>query len=146
MKIVLQRINYGSVTVDEKITGKIDKGLLLYVGFGTDDDASKLKPMAEKIVNMRIFENAQGKFHFSVLEVKGGILAVPQFTLFADTKKGRRPEFFGALEPKKAAELFTQFLEVLGSLGPKPVQSGIFGAHMKVAYENDGPVTILVEN
>jgi D-tyrosyl-tRNA(Tyr) deacylase len=144
MKIIIQRVNYASVTVDGAVTGKIDRGLLLLIGFGENDDNSKLKAVAEKITNMRIFPDEKGKFHFSVIDIKGGLLLVPQFTLFADCAKGRRPEFFGALAPDKATKLFDEFVAVMKSVSPL-VETGIFGADMKVALENDGPVTIPLE-
>ena len=144
MKIIIQRVNHASVTVNGSITGKIDRGLLLLVGFGENDDNSKLKAVAEKITNMRIFPDDKGKFHFSVLDVKGGLLLVPQFTLFADCAKGRRPEFFGAMAPDKATKLFDEFVAVMRSISSL-VETGVFGADMKVALENDGPVTIPLE-
>ena len=146
MKVVVQRVNHSSVVVDEKVIGEVGKGLMVLVGFGKDDDASKLKPMAEKIVNLRIFPDKNGRFHHSCLEVSGGILLVPQFTLYADTKKGRRPEFFEAKAPEEATKLFERFIEVMRSSGIENVEAGEFGAYMKVALENDGPVTISLEN
>lgn len=146
MKVVLQRVSQSSVTVDEKLTATIEKGLMLLVGFGKSDEISKLRPMAEKVLNMRIFPDEKGRFHYSCLDVSGGVLLVPQFTLYADTGNGRRPEFFEALEPAKATELFDEFVKEVSSLGVASVQTGIFGAHMKVALENDGPVTICLEN
>ncbi|MBX7138908.1 MAG: D-tyrosyl-tRNA(Tyr) deacylase [Oligoflexia bacterium] len=146
MKIVLQRVNEASVTVEGRITGAIRHGLLLLVGFGLTDDEAKLRPVADKLVNLRIFPDERGRFHHSLAEVGGAILAVPQFTLFADLSKGgRRPEFFGALEPAKAAPLFDRFVETLKQVGVAQVETGIFGADMKVRLENDGPVTIPLE-
>lgn len=145
MKVILQRVNRAAVMVEGETIGSIERGLLLLVGLGTGDDEGKLKPMAEKIVNMRIFPNDEGKFHFSVLDVGGAVLAVPQFTLFADTSKGRRPEFFGAMHPGEAEPMFGKFVEVVRGLGVR-VETGRFGAHMHVALENDGPVTISLES
>ena len=121
------------------------KGLLLLVGFGKEDDSSKLRPMAEKLLNMRVFPDEKGRFHFSVIDMAGEVLAVPQFTLYADTKKGRRPEFFSAKEPKEATRLFDEFVEQLNELHSEKVATGSFGAYMKVSLENDGPVTIMLE-
>jgi D-aminoacyl-tRNA deacylase len=145
MKVVIQRVNYASVKVSGETVGEISRGVCLLVGFGPEDDASKLKPMAEKIVNMRIFPNEEGRFDRSTLEIGGAVLAVPQFTLYADTRKGRRPDFFGALEPAAASRLFDEFVALLGKTGAAKVAAGVFGGDMKVALENDGPVTIVVE-
>ncbi|MFV1951262.1 MAG: D-aminoacyl-tRNA deacylase [Nitrospinota bacterium] len=146
MKVLLQRVNYASVKVEGQVIARINKGLLLLAGFGEGDDDSKLKPMAEKIVNMRIFPDEKGRFHFSLLDINGSILVVPQFTLFADTGKGRRPEFFRALKPQLAGVLIEEFIDVFKQIGIKDILSGQFGAHMKVVLENDGPVTIMLEN
>ncbi|MBI5184102.1 MAG: D-tyrosyl-tRNA(Tyr) deacylase [Nitrospinae bacterium] len=146
MKVLLQRVNYASVKVDELVISEINKGLLLLTGFGEGDDDSKLKPMAEKIVNMRIFPDEKSRFHFSLLDIDGSVLVVPQFTLFADTGKGRRPEFLKALKPQLARSLMDKFVCIFEQLGIKDVLSGQFGAYMKVELENDGPVTIMLEN
>jgi D-tyrosyl-tRNA(Tyr) deacylase len=118
---------------------------MLLVGFGKDDSPDVLQPMAEKIATMRIFHDENGRFDASVIDSKGGILAVPQFTLYADTTKGRRPEFFQALAPQGAAHLFVQFKDALRQAGASEVESGVFGAHMEVELVNDGPVTITLE-
>lgn len=146
MKIVLQRVSHASVRVSDRATGSVERGLMLLVGMGHGDDESKLKPMAEKIAQMRIFPDERGRFHLSLLDINGGVLLVPQFTLFADTSKGRRPEFFGAMEPGAASTLFDRFVEEFRNLKISPVGTGEFGAHMHVALENDGPVTIILEN
>jgi len=145
MKVLLQRVNYARVRVDEKVVGEINRGLLLLVGLGQEDDASKLGQMALKICNMRIFENVRSHFDKSLLDIGGGVLLVPQFTLFADTSKGRRPEFFKAMEPGKATEFFNRFVNEFQKLQVSVVQAGIFGAHMHVELENNGPVTIMIE-
>ncbi|MGI6525171.1 MAG: D-aminoacyl-tRNA deacylase [Bdellovibrionota bacterium] len=145
MKGVIQRVNYASVTVDDVVVGKIGVGLAVLVGFGKDDTEKNLKLMAEKIVNMRIFSNSEDRFDYSLLDIKGEILLIPQFTLFADTSHGRRPEFFSALEPSKASPLFDKFVDIVKSLGVSKTECGIFGATMKVALENDGPVTISLD-
>ncbi len=144
MKVLLQRVSSASVTVDGTVRGAIDRGLLLLVGFGQGDTVAALAPMAEKLAVMRIFPNEQGRFHFSVKDIGGGVLLIPQFTLFADTSKGRRPEFFGALPPAEATKLFDAFVEEFTKLGVSPVEKGVFGADMKVSLLNDGPVTIMV--
>ena len=145
MKVLLQRVSRASVSVEGEITGQIGQGVLLLVGIGKTDDAAVLKPMAEKISTLRIFPDENGRFHHSLLDISGGALAVPQFTLFADTNKGRRPEFFEAAPPEKASPLFDAFVEELKRAGIKSVQTGVFGAHMQVELLNDGPVTIMLE-
>ena len=145
MKVLLQRTSQASVSVDGKEIGSIGKGLLLFVGFGQGDDKSKLKPMAEKIVNMRVFADDKSHFNLSLKDIDGEVLVVSQFTLYADTNKGRRPDFACALEPKAASELCAEFVETLKSLGVKKVATGVFGAHMHVSLLNDGPVTIMLE-
>lgn len=145
MKVIIQRVSEARVTVDGSVVGQIGKGLLLLVGFGQSDTSDCVVPMAEKIAKMRIFHNDAGRFDKDVTEVGGEILAVPQFTLYADTSKGRRPEFFQALEPSAARKLFEAFVEALKTTGCRGVATGEFGAHMHVHLVNDGPVTITLE-
>ncbi len=145
MRVVIQRVNYASITVDGKITGEIEKGLAVLVGFGREDDKTKLKPMAKKLLNMRIFSDDNGKFMFSLLDINGEILLVPQFTLYADTDKGRRPDFYNAMPPSEASLLFDALVQEMKKEAPSKVATGIFGADMKFKLENDGPVTIAVE-
>lgn len=144
MRIIIQRVNHASVTVDDTVCGAVERGLMLLVGFGSGDTDQALRPMAEKVLHMRIFPNEEGRFHFSVKDIAGGILAIPQFTLYADTSKGRRPDFFGALQPQQASPLFDSFCALLAE--SVPVERGVFGAHMKVLFENDGPVTISLDS
>lgn len=145
MKVILQRVSRAKVTVLGEVVGEIAQGLLLLVGFGQGDTRACLQPMADKILTMRVFPNDAGRFDLSVLDVQGEILAVPQFTLYADTSKGRRPEFFQALKPQEAEALFGDLLSLLRDSGARRVASGVFGAHMLVESVNDGPVTITVE-
>ncbi len=145
MKVVLQRVNSASVEVQEKNVGAISRGLLLLVGLGKEDSEASLRPMAEKIVHMRIFPDDAGRFHHSLIDVRGEILAVSQFTLFADTSKGRRPDFFAAMEPAEANRLFEKFVDLFRQLGITKVATGTFGAHMNVRLDNDGPVTICLD-
>lgn len=145
MKVILQRVNQASVTVADKVVGDIGRGLLLLVGFKEGDDDSKLWPMAEKLRNLRVFPDEAQRFHLSLLDISGEVLVVPQFTLYADTSKGRRPDFFSALKPELAEALFHAFSAELRRLGIKRVAEGVFGAHMQVRLENDGPVTIILE-
>ena len=144
MKVLLQRVSEASVSVSGKSIGQIRQGLLLFVGFGQGDDESKLQPMAEKILNLRVFADEKSKFNMSLLDIKGEVLVISQFTLYADTNKGRRPDFAQALEPTKAKELCDQFIEVLKKSGLR-IQCGEFGASMLVALQNEGPVTIMLE-
>ena len=146
MRVVVQRVLESSVTVEGQTSGAISRGVLLLVGFGADDDESQLAPMANKVANLRIFPNDAGRFDRSLIDEKLPALAVPQFTLYADCKKGRRPEFFGALAPAKAEPLFELFVSCLEELLAQPVQKGVFGADMKVSLVNDGPVTITLDS
>jgi D-tyrosyl-tRNA(Tyr) deacylase len=145
MKVVLQRVSQAQVTVDASIVGAIQHGLVLLVGFGKGDTSACIQPMVDKIVKMRIFENGAKAFDKDITEVEGEVLAISQFTLFADTAKGRRPEFFQALEPAAASQLFDEFVATLRRTSIKKVETGVFGAHMKVSLINDGPVTINLE-
>lgn len=146
MKVLLQRVSRALVSVGDETISEIGPGLCLLVGLGAEDDQSKLAPMANKIANLRIFPDEKGRFHFSVLDTKGSALVVPQFTLYADTSHGRRPEFFSALAPDKAAPLVEQFAKALRTAGVAQVGAGRFGAHMQVSLTNDGPVTIMLES
>ena len=146
MKVLIQRVSRASVTVEGEIVGAIEAGLLLFAGIGLEDDQSKLKPMAEKIYNLRIFPDDKGRFHHSLREVSGELLLISQFTLFADTGKGRRPDFFGAMKPPEAEQLFDSFVGIFRELGIERVEQGKFGAMMDVELVNDGPVTIMLEN
>ena len=145
MRVHIQRVKSASVTVAGKTTGEIDAGLLLLVGFSKEDSHQNFPRMADKICNMRLFTNSDGKFDNSVLEVEGSILIVPHFTLYADCKKGRRPDFFNAMAPEQANLLFDNFLHTLTTRCPR-VESGVFGAAMQVELINDGPVTILLDS
>ncbi len=146
MKVLIQRVNHANVRVGEEVVGEIGPGLLLLVGFSKDDSEQKLQSMAEKIVHLRIFKEGEKHFHRSLLEVQGELLVVSQFTLCADTKKGRRPDFADALDPALAAPLFKQFVALFSPLGVAKVGQGMFGEDMQISLENDGPVTILLEN
>lgn len=144
MRIVLQRVRQAQVQVDEAVVGRIGPGLLLLVGVGKGDDASAVEFLTNKVLNLRIFEDDQGKMNRSMLEVGGGILAVSQFTLYGDTRKGRRPGFDAAALPEQAQPLFDQFVEKLKQSG-LTVETGRFGARMEVSLINDGPVTFILE-
>lgn len=145
MRIVLQRVDHASVTVDEKVIGKIQRGFLLLVGVTHDDAIEDMEYLVRKIVQMRIFEDEEGKLNRSIQDIGGEILSVSQFTLYADTKKGNRPSFSKAAPGDVALEMFEQFNGLLRDTGI-PVETGQFGADMKVELLNDGPVTILLDS
>jgi len=145
MRAVVQRIESARVEVENRIVGETGKGLLVYLGVGDDDTERDLRYLADKIVSLRIFPDAQGKMNKSVEDIQGGILVVSQFTLYADARKGRRPSYNRAAEPEKAEKLYTQFIDSLRNKNIS-VSSGIFQAKMNVYSQNDGPVTILLDS
>lgn len=145
MRVVLQRVAHASVTVDGEIIGKIQRGFLLLVGVTHDDAMDDMEYLVRKIVQMRIFEDEEGKLNRSIQDIGGEILSVSQFTLYADTKKGNRPSFSKAAPGDVALEMFEQFNGLLRDTGI-PVETGQFGADMKVELLNDGPVTILLDS
>jgi len=145
VKILLQRVDKASVSVDKKIVGKIGFGIVLFVGIHRDDDIKILKYCAEKCVNLRLFSDENGEMNASVLQVGGQVLAVSQFTLYGDCRRGRRPSFDQAARADLAEPLYGHFLNILESMGAR-VESGVFGADMKVEIHNNGPVTLCVEH
>ena len=145
MRAVIQRVTKGSVTVENELIGAIDSGLVVLIGVGTDDTPQDAQYLAEKIVNLRIFEDEQGKFNYSLLDVKGQLLAVSQFTLFGDCRRGRRPSFSTAASPDEAQLLYEKFVEEVKKFGVA-VATGRFQAHMLVNIANDGPVTLLLDS
>ena len=144
MRIVIQRVNHASVNIAGKVVGEINKGLLLLVGLKDGDDSNVVKKAAAKIAKMRIFEDEDGKTNLAIKDVGGRILSVSQFTLLADTKKGNRPSFIKAMKPPKSQELWQDFNQELVKLG-LTVETGEFGADMKVDLQNDGPFTIVLD-
>lgn len=144
MKTVIQRVKDASVTVDGSVVGSIDKGLLIYYGVEKGDSAELIAPLANKIANLRIFTDENGKMNLNIKDVGGGILVVSQFTLCANLKSGNRPGWDKAELPEIAEKYYLQFIDCFRALGFR-TEHGTFGAHMHVRYENDGPVTILIE-
>lgn len=145
MRIVLQRVREGSVEVEGKIVGQIDKGLVLLIGATVGDGEKEVGYLADKCANLRVFEDKEGKMNLSVLEVGGEILVISQFTLYGDTRKGRRPSFTEALEPKEAEKIYLMFINYLKEKGLR-VEQGIFGAKMLVKIFNEGPVTFILDS
>jgi len=146
MRIVIQRVKYASVTIDGKVNGKINGGIMALIGFKEGDEESLLKPMAEKMTGLRIFEDENERMNLSLSDVGGDILAISQFTLYADCKKGKRPSFTDALKPDKANEFYEKFVKICEDLTGRKIETGIFGADMKVELLNDGPVTIILDS
>lgn len=144
MKVVIQRVTEASVTIDGKVNGKIGKGFMLLIGVGTEDTKEQADWIAQKIANMRLFEDGDDRMNLSIKDVGGEILAISQFTLYADCRKGNRPSFMGAGKPEMSEPLYEYLCEALRGHGLH-VETGIFGADMKVALVNDGPVTIVLE-
>ena len=144
MRVVLQRVSRARVTVDGRVTGEIGVGLLLLVGFTLVDAEESLSWMADKVLGLRVFADEHEKMNRSVVEVGGGLLVVSQFTLYGDTRKGRRPSFVEAAPPEVAIPLYERFLSKL-RITELPVQTGEFGAMMDVELVNDGPVTLILE-
>lgn len=145
MKVVIQRVSQASVTIGENVSGRIEKGLLILVGFHGDDTMETVQWMSDKIVKMRIFQDENDKMNLSVGDVGGGILVVSQFTLYGDARKGNRPSFIESARPESAIPLYNGMLQYLTESSGLNIQSGEFGAMMKVSLVNDGPVTILLE-
>lgn len=144
MKVLVQRVLSSSVEVDNKIVGQINKGLMLLVGFTDSDTDKEIDYMVDKIINLRIFDDENGVMNKSLIDVNGSILSISQFTLYADTRKGRRPSYIKALNGDKAILLYDKFNDKLKEENIK-VETGIFGADMKVSLINDGPITIMLE-
>ena len=145
MKIVIQRVSCASVRAEGVIVGQIQQGLMLLVGVEEGDDKSDAEWLAKKILDLRIFSDSEGKMNLSVKDVSGDVLCISQFTLIAEYKKGNRPSFIKAAKPEKAIDLFEYFKELIKNSGLK-VESGIFGADMKVELLNNGPVTIVMDS
>ena len=144
MRVVIQRIKASKVTIDGKVNGKIDKGYVALVGFTDGDNIEIVDKMIKKIVNLRVFEDENEKMNLSIQDIGGSILSISQFTLYADSKKGNRPSFINAMNPTEASKLYDIFNQKLSEI--LHVETGIFGADMKVEIYNDGPVTIVLDS
>ena len=144
MRVVLQRSKASKVTIDGKVNGKIDKGYVDLVGFTDGDNVEIVDKMIKKIVNLRVFEDENEKMNLSIQDIGGSILSISQFTLYADSKKGNRPSFINAMNPEEASKLYDIFNQKLSEI--LHVETGIFGADMKVEIYNDGPVTIILDS
>ena len=145
MRVVLQRVSQASVSISGEPVGEIGGGLALLVGFSDGDDEDTLKWMADKVLGLRVFSDEEGKMNLSLEEVEGDVLVISQFTLYGDTRKGRRPSFVHAAPPEVAIPLYERFLGLLKEEAPGRVESGEFGAMMDVALVNAGPVTLVLE-
>ncbi len=145
MKLIVQRVSEARCTVEGSVTGNIDQGFMVLAGFGLEDDETIVRKMAEKLSKLRIFDDEDGKINRSIFDVKGKILSISQFTLYADCKKGNRPSFTDALKGEEAKHLYDHFNHSLRDLGLE-VEEGIFGADMRISLVNDGPVTILLDS
>ncbi|HID38419.1 MAG TPA: D-tyrosyl-tRNA(Tyr) deacylase [Calditrichaeota bacterium] len=145
MKVVVQRVRDASVSIDGEVVGQIERGLLLLIGIAQNDTEEDIRFVADKCVNLRIFEDSEGKMNRSLLETGGDALAISQFTLLGDTRKGRRPSFIEAAPPDKGKYLYDKFVNHLKTY-PITVECGVFGAMMDVRFTNYGPVTLLVES
>ena len=145
MKVVIQRVSQAQVSIDKKVYGVIKNGLVVLLGISENDNLDSIKWLSKKIVNLRIFNDENKKMNLSVKDVQGDILLISQFTLYANTKKGMRPSFIQAAKPEIAIPLYEKFIEQLQMDLGKPIATGKFGADMKVALVNNGPVTIIME-
>lgn len=146
MKTVVQRVSEANVSVDGKVVGEISLGMLVLLGIASEDSLEDMKWMINKLINLRIFKDNENKMNLSVQDVKGSILIVSQFTLYGDSKKGNRPSFVSAAGPEIAIPLYNSFISSLKDSFSGKVETGIFGADMKVSLINDGPVTLIIES
>jgi D-tyrosyl-tRNA(Tyr) deacylase len=145
VRIVLQRVSRAEVRVDGDVVGSIGRGHVLLVGFGHGDGPAQLEWMADKVLGLRVFADAEGKMNLGLEEAEGGLLVVSQFTLYGDTAKGRRPSFVDAAAPEEAEGLYERFVSELRKRTTRAVETGVFGAMMEVELVNDGPVTLILE-
>ena len=146
MKVVLQRVSEASVMIDGNVHNQINQGFVVLLGIGQTDDEQDINYLAQKILGLRVFSDHEGKMNYSLDDVKGEILLISQFTLFASTKKGNRPSYIDAAPPGMAIPLYEKFIEVIQASIGSHLKTGIFGADMKVSLINDGPVTIQIDS
>ena len=146
MRAVIQRVSNASLSIDQKIYSQINHGLLVLIGIEEEDNKTDIDWLSNKIINLRIFNDEDGKMNLSVKDIDGEILIVSQFTLHANTKKGTRPSFIKAAKPQTAIPLYESFIETTSNLIQKEVKTGVFGANMKINLTNDGPVTITIDS
>ena len=146
MRVLLQRVSAGKVTVDGTVTGEITAGFVALVGVTHSDSAADAEKLANKTANLRVFSDAAGKMNLSLLDIGGGALVASQFTLYADARKGRRPSYINAAQPEIAEPLVQVFADCLSQAGVRQVEQGVFGAMMQVQIHNDGPVTIMLDS
>ncbi len=146
MRLVLQRVNSGKVSINKEIVGSIKKGLVILVGISEEDNENDVKYLVDKVVNLRIFEDENSKMNLSVKDIEGEILVISQFTLYGDCRKGRRPNFTSAAKPDKAKQLYEDFINKIKNDYNLLVETGAFGEYMEVSIENTGPVTILLDS
>lgn len=144
MKVVVQRVKSSSVTIDNKLYNSINKGLMVLVGFTEGDNTSDIDYIVKKIVNLRIFDDESGIMNKSIIDIKGSILSISQFTLYADTKKGNRPSYIKALKSEYSSKLYDEFNKKLSEY--INIKTGVFGAEMEVSLINDGPITIIIDS
>ena len=146
MRILIQRVEKASVSVDGSLKGKINKGLLIFVGISKSDTNSDIEYVVDKSVNLRLFPDVNGKFHFSVRDIKGELMVISQFTLYGETRRGRRPSFSDAMGPVEAEDIFNKVIQRFKSNSGLAVAEGQFGSHMDIKLINDGPVTIWLDS
>jgi len=146
MRAVIQRVTKAQVEVDEKVIAQMQKGLLVLLGIENEDSTEDIEWLASKIINLRIFDDADGVMNLSMKDIEGEIIVVSQFTLHASTKKGNRPSYIKAARPEVAIPLYQKFIEEMDFLSEKKIQTGQFGAHMLLDFVNDGPVTIIIDS
>lgn len=146
MKLVIQRVTCSNLYIDGSLISQIKQGLVVLIGISKSDSENVIDKLVKKLLNLKVFEDENSKMHYSILDIEGEILLVSQFTLYADTKKGNRPSFINAADPKNAEPLYNKFLEKLHIVLGDNIKTGRFGANMQIELVNDGPVTIIVEN
>ncbi len=146
MKLVIQRVTSSSLYIEGSLISQIKQGLVVFIGISKSDSENVIDKLVKKLLNLRVFEDEYSKMNYSILDIQGEILLVSQFTLYADTRKGNRPSFINAADPKNAEPLYNKFLEKLHIVLGDNIKTGRFGANMQIELVNDGPITIIIEN